>query len=852
MTKVLQGLNYQSKLSVDDLAFEADATEHAILDRFSLTYGGGLPVPPNYGIHDIADPADVLSVDTTRPLVVYAAPSNPLHINVTKGLCVSPNGAVIFQPTLVEDLPLARTLQNDVVVVFMENSIIDGGPVRTTVYNGSQATRRIQDPSAFPNSALLSDFINPVLFTPTRLSNIVVIAVVTVVGTSSGVQLTFDYSNGSYSFNRPWFSPFDVYHRSQLGSGVKTARNTHALSFSDLTSGGFTLYDQILLYGIVQAGDPDYKGIPGKLCSETMSPSRVLVDTTGSVTAGSRFGGVGAQYVVLAAYPTWVTSFNQADNLGRAIAFDWIPETRIVVLGSDESFGGHAALIEYTQVYAVQPPTQVVGNALAFGTIESTNEVIYTGGVALSTLVAPTFSFEGAGPVPRDFRLYVESSGAILASPQLVQSALLLSNLGTVLLPITFQTYGPARISLGLSSALSVPSMALAVTLYGTDASGNAFTEVINFTGPTWIPVSLPGVDTPGQYLTSTSVFYQLTSIQVTTATDIGPDASLIIFAELETETTLAINDLAQTASCLWDGTTVVNLKDKRAISAVIPQVVDRSLGAQLYGPGGPGNLAWILTEDFRYSKHKDSGSGKSAANFASGSITINDYTAIQPGDTLTLPSYPTPTTVTAIISGVPNRAVGQYLASLSDAATCTDLVATLNYAPFNSGFTAVVDATLSKKANLSAQTSGARGNGPIVPVQAIPTSVTSSAISGGIDGFGESFLPRHQDSLNVSLPSASLYDVTQIRGRYLSRAILIGQRTRVTVVISDLKPPYSNIQVRLRYTTVVSGPQWQPWQVLTGTGTVFSFANPASPITRVQLELFGSCTGYSIFEGDA
>ena len=186
MTNILPGLNYDSKLNIDDLTFGNNVTEQAILDRATIVFGNRALASPRYGIIDLVDPKNIVSTETSRPLLVYASTINTININITSGSVVTANGAIVLNSALIEDFSLARTLINDINIVFIENDIIDAPPKRKTRYNVDQYTRRIQNPNAI-KVALLTDFQNSVLFPPTRLSNIIVLAVVTIVQNTSSL-----------------------------------------------------------------------------------------------------------------------------------------------------------------------------------------------------------------------------------------------------------------------------------------------------------------------------------------------------------------------------------------------------------------------------------------------------------------------------------------------------------------------------------------------------------------------------------------------------------------------------------------------------------------------------------------
>ena len=839
----LPGLNYSSKLNIDDLTFNDQQNEKAILDRTTVVFGQGSLTTPRFGIIDAINPRDLVSEETNRPLLVYQSIIDPLRVNITAGVVVTANGAIVSSPTLLEDVALTRVTANDINVVYMENSIIDADPTRLTRYNVLQKVRRIQDTNVI-RIDLLNSFQNAVLYPPNRKANIVVLAVVTVVETSGGLELHFDYTNGSYEFNRPWYSPVDIEHRSKLGGGLVTDTNIHGLTFNDLASGNLTLYDQLLPYGMIQARDDDVKGVVGTICYEVIEPTRILVDGTG-LTSASRYGGIGASYIMLANYPVQITAFYQQSHKGRAIAFDHITGSKLVVLPSPEAFTS-TAVIHYNQVFALAPPAQILSNVLGFGQPSSTKELILTGGIALSQVANQFIDFDGSGPVPRNYTLYVTAQGTILRTPQTVQTPLLLDDIGLSLYPLSASIFGPAKISIGLAGATPATSMAITIRLFGKDVDGNSILEDIVFSGSTWVSVSVPGVETPDQYILSSNIFRIITDIQVMSRANDGPNSKIQIWAELETSTTLALNKLAKVAHVVWDGVAIADIKDRRQIAQSLPVPISRYAAmAEVTGLGGTAP-SLVYSEDFTMPKLRDTTDGYQIAVAAAFSIIVNDYSRIQAGDQV---SFPTGKIITAIVSGLPNRAIGQYLAASSNQDTRNDIILTVLDVTFDSGFAAVADTSTSNTVICTSTTLGARGNGPVSePIEGDPSALLISGDSvGGIDAFGECFMAKHQDFIDTPIPSPSIYDVTSYRYRFLSVPLAIDSVLAVKVLVYGIPAPQTNVQLRVRV-AIGSSAVWQPWEVITGNGAEFTITK-SSAITKMQVELFGRASGFSVYE---
>lgn len=848
MSQNIPDLNYDSKLNIDDLKFASDAKEDLILNGRRIVFGDEILDQPRYGIRDRVNPRDITENDSDRPLLVTVSGNNPLQVNVTPGTAVVPNGMTVTNPSLIEDLSLVRTTPGDTIVVFIENEIIEAPPSRKTRYNTAQNTRRVQS-EEIVRSALIQDFNNSVIFPPSRKDNLVSLSVIRVVETVAGVELQIDYTNASFSFNRPWYSPVDIEHRSFLGSGISTNRNPHGLSFNDLSSGNLTVYDQVLRYGQVQSRDDDVKGIPGFLCKENITPSRVLTDTSGSITGESRYGGPGARYIVLAAYPVEVLSFYFNSHVSRALVYDWIKGTRIIVLPPTEILD-ESASFHYSRVKALELPISILSNTVTLGQPDISRELVYTGSLSVSTLTNPSFDFDGSGPVPRKYRLFAKQDGTLLRTPEIILSATVLDDVGTNLNAVDFTLFGPAQLSVGLADATPVSSMEVVIRLYGKDPSNTSIQEDVTFDGDTWVDVTIPGVENQNQFIRTEQVFSSITDYQVISRTDDGPSSKIIIWAEYNTGTTIALNKLALAASVDWDGLAISKVRDLRKVSAIIPEQQHRfRSAAEMLGTGGT-DRSFVLSEDAAKPRFVDVTPGFQEATNATFSIFIDDFSLIQPGDEILF--GPTGKTITAVNSPtVPNRTVGEYLAATSNQATRDDMILTINDGGFNSGITATTNPSVNNEVVCTVIQDGAQGNGSVTePVEGFPSAITlsSGGAKGGFDTHGEVVLRRHEDFINSVIPGAGTYEVKNIRDRYMSRAIPVNSRQRLTIVLHDVPPLFDQVQVRARVALGIT--EWEPWEVISPDGLVFSFTK-STPITKVQIEVFGKFAGLSLYEGD-
>jgi hypothetical protein len=549
-----------------------------------------------------------------------------------------------------------------------------------------------------------------------------------------------------------------------------------------------------------------------------------------------------------------------ASHLSRDIAFDWIKGTRILVIPASETISENA-VIEYTRVSAAEPPPSLLSNTVTLNQPNITEELIYSGGIALSTLSNPSIAFDGSGPIPRNYTIYIKEDGSLLRSPDILQPTATLDNVGTAAVALTVAQFGPANLSIGLANATPGPNLSVVITLFGVDINNNAIQETITF-GSSWQSVSVPGAENQNQFIVTQQVFGGLTSFQVISRANDGPNSQIIIYAEYQSEVTPALNNLAQAALVVWSGVGIglpgqpSGVTDLRHVVRAIPDVPNRYLAlSQALGTGGT-NQTLLVSEDLARPEFQETTEGSQASTYATFSIYISNYSQIEATDYIELPNG---NQLTPVFSPtIPNRALGQFLAATSNNATAADMVTTLNYSGFSSGVTAVVGANQNPaigEVDCTSTTAGAAGNG-IVTVSTVVTNPPPITISGnatgGYDTFGQIHLVRHWDYINGTIPPSGTYEVTYLQSRYQSRAIATDSMSNLTLVVYGVPQPYANnLQVRMRVQSSLPdySTEWGVWQVITGNGNIYTLSSPAN--TKVQLELFGKCSGYSLYESN-
>ena len=605
----LPGVNFETPVTINDLGFQFDTVfageQHT---RLQLAMAGYSSTGAHYGIVDGTNPREVTS-GSTRSFVVSAGANTT--VDVQAGVAVTKSGNIIIINDKVSSLVLANpVLQNIPYIVYAEYSTIDDTTTNTlTRYNTVEARRRVFATTAqVIKVSTLSDYQNPSVFTPDRLNDIVVLAVVT--NSTTAGSLVIDLSNNTNSFNRPWFSPVDIEHRSLIGTGSSLV--PHSLGLNDISQGNLTLYQQMLRHGIVISKDYDVPGCPGKLNLEVINTVRVLTDATGTHT-----GVVGQRYVNLTAYPLRILAARSRTNSNNDIAVSFIPNSNMLLIPtliatsgseqSSETIPVDGFDLYYTASSAIEPPIAVLSNdQMQFGVPDPVTELYVTGGKAYNDLPSTVLNLGNAGPFPRNYTVFLDGTKQFLLAPQIIGCVKFIdtsvaNGIGTSVQTPEFSMFGNARVTVGLNDISLIPPAIVAgfsvtVQIIGKDATGSSITESLTFVQADYAPMTVPVLNggfganiaaTP-QYIsnppllfkTTTNVFSSVTSWSVSAFLNMNPQTVVMVWADLKTPVTTSLNNILPVADIRWSGENIFRIRDIRPVDSSIQrsEFVDRML----------------------------------------------------------------------------------------------------------------------------------------------------------------------------------------------------------------------------------------------------------------------------------
>jgi hypothetical protein len=863
MANILGGLNYDATLSAEDYKAYRNLIENELLTRFLLSAGYPPNTLPTTGIVDLIDPAAISSSETTRPFLVTISALDPLQIKVNPGMAITPAGAII-KSDLIFSNPLARTLANDINVIYLESSLVLGGTNLLNDYQESLYSQEIQNPTSL-GVVLLSDWNNTSIFPPDRKKNCVVIAVVSVVPTSAGdLELQIDHTRNIYSFNRPWFSIQDIQHRSQVGGGEVTTNNPHGTSLNDLsTAGNVSLFQGLLDTGVVVSRDTAISKLTGaKYCVEQIPVTRIKTDLTGSITARSIYGGAGSKYCELLTFPTRMGSIYQSGVKANPIVAEWIEGTNILVFGSAEPLT-HPLVAEYTEAKALVPPVSANNSTvLSFGTPLS-NEILVSGGLTHTTIADPTTDLVGSGPFPRRYAVYHQANGTLVTYPQVLVPAIFLNDLNSFL--DTTVIY-PGRIRIGITKASTVSTMSLGFVLNGKDLYGNALSETVTIsTANGYVDETLPSTnyDSDNQQYMTQNVFSALENIQVT-RTDDGPLTTIQIWVDCEPTTSSDLNDAIKVATVFWDGHGISGVEDARMVSkgfyrpgqgqlikATAEALLDsgRLLSQLTTPPTLNQDSSLIFSEDFEDLKNFDSSRGFESQIASVGTIGLLNNSAIIAGTTITLRPGKTLTFTTLAPAVAGEVQIGANLT-----ATLNNIVAAVNDPAFACNIVASVGSANTVKLVIQ-DLVGSLGNAVDLTTSASSSALYVGGFNSGFDAYGECYLERAVVGLkSIKVPANTNLNPYNYgyRNRYRSRAFAcVGLQQKFAIALHKQNKAYPT-SIRIRGATITEPNQWLPWQIATPAAPGYLglyVATLSSFVFKVQVEIYGEARGCSVYQ---
>lgn len=516
-----EGLTFATLLGFDDIQKQFQLVFDRQKETIQLLMNG------NYGI--------ISTINTNESTSSIYPTIDSGKLKFTSGNAITVNGDIVYIDSFSVTLP---SISEDTIACFVyeqigssEKRVTNDGNAKSVWYEQRDEESSLKFFTQSQYASLTSDVKN---------SSIVLCILKS---TTSGIEL--DVTQSTYSYNRPWFSPCDISHRQELGTGSSDV--PHSIGINDLTSSELTLYTQLISRGIIVSKDVGIPGVPGKLYKYE----------GGIVTSNATYGSV----IELTCYPNAIGSaFLESTN--KDVACHLIKGTNLVVIDTGASFGDSITL-QLVITDCLMPP--IIASSmeeLSFGSASST-DVIITQGMQ-TNISDSTISFSDCGTVPRNYEVVIDSEGAMQKEPSIVGYS---TNIDGLVNSYNQDFDIPSQIQIALNG-VSIPSSSsdtsITFSVVGLDTSGNIISEELTFNDDNYTNNENSDTEVPDSMQRTENYFSTLTSITVTNQDNLN--GNCIVYAL----SNRALDRRTRVALISWDGDSITSLKDIRPISTTI------------------------------------------------------------------------------------------------------------------------------------------------------------------------------------------------------------------------------------------------------------------------------------------
>lgn len=559
-----KGLTFKTLVGFDDFQKEFELIFNEHRDFIKLIMGD------NYGI--VSD-KDVKELSPLYPTL------NDNILSVTEGKIVTKNGDV----TTVEEFSKEiGSFSEDLAVLFVYEMI---GSSEKRVTNDGNAASVWYERKSTEDSILVIKASSYNSLSDEVKNNSVCICIVKYSTTTPYIDLT----NSEYTFNRPWFSPTDIAHRLEKGTGSSDV--PHSIGINDLSSSDVTLYNQLLSRGIIVSKDTSIAGVPGK--SYKIKVSVGVGD--GNTIEDTDF------VAYLNCYPNAIgyCSKNE-DGEGYDDVSAFLREGTNLIDVNDFPYGIDIYL-DVILTKCLMPPvsSDSLTTELTFGTNDD-NDIIITEGKQ-TELVDPTISFSNCGATSKTYEVVFGADGKLHKEPDILGFSSLLSSLNEKTYNQEYSIPVRVQIELDLNGASS--SYYIKINVVGINENGEEDNEELEWEKSDYVD-SIKN--------TTKKFFKRISKINVIESENAPVTCKVTAFAVANS----ALDNRLRVALVDWNYNegigTINNIKDIRPIANTIRDPFDLSVTEEtgkaiansiffnsLYN-NITSNASLILVEDFR------------------------------------------------------------------------------------------------------------------------------------------------------------------------------------------------------------------------------------------------------------
>ena len=431
-----KGLTFETLIGFDDLQKEFDLVFNEHRELIKLIVGD------NYGI--------ISNTKVTEYSPLYPTLENNV-LHVTEGKVVTKNGDVTKVDEFSKEI---NSFFDDLAVLFVYEMV---GSTEKRITNDGNAAPIWYERKDTDSSILIIKASEYNLLSNKIKDNSICICIVKYSSTPY-----IDLSNQEYSFNRPWFSPTDISHRLEKGTGSSNV--PHSIGINDLSSSDVTLYNQLLSRGMIISKDVSIAGVSGKSEELELDVSEIIDN---EITLND-------------CYPNaigYCSTHENGEGFNDVSAF-LLEGTNKIKIPNPPSSGKLYIDAVCTKCLMINDSLDSITNELTFKENEN-NDILITEGKQ-TELVNSSISFANCGTLSRTYEVVFGADGKLHKEPDVLGFSSLLSSISN-----TYnQEYSiPVRVQIVLqnNNINEDNDYSIKINVNGIDENGESVSEILEW-----------------------------------------------------------------------------------------------------------------------------------------------------------------------------------------------------------------------------------------------------------------------------------------------------------------------------------------------------------------------------------
>lgn len=227
-------------------------------------------------------------------------------------------------------------------------------------------------------------------------------------------NIVIDSDNTRFRYNRPWYSVWDLKHRSNIGTGKITHHNPHGIDYNDIDTSN-TLHNKLTEQGMVVSPSKEVQDVSGETKITTFKATDIKLDYNGTLTNETLERSdddiiILNKYFILPEIPICINYI--IDSNGKPVDLNWRVGTSYLFLKSKDAID---ITVSYIVVSTLKSSVSNKGEGVLISPVAS-GDIVLSEGMNVTT-IQDSISFTEVGNIDKKYDAYVNKSGSIVKIP---------------------------------------------------------------------------------------------------------------------------------------------------------------------------------------------------------------------------------------------------------------------------------------------------------------------------------------------------------------------------------------------------------------------------------------------------